>query len=63
MICENAYYKPGEDRPYCKSKRKSEEDEVFKDKCPLIFWCSMARRYENTGRAVDCIYRKEEKHE
>lgn len=59
MICENAYYKSGEDRPYCKNKHKEEDDSVLKGKCPLIYWCPMENRFVNTGQALDCIYRKE----
>lgn len=60
MICEKAYYKngtgEGRERLYCTDERVAE----FDGKCPLIYWCNITERYENTPDMMKCIYRGKE---
>lgn len=60
MLCENAYYKTEEYRAklYCRCKKKCDEDELFRDICPLIYWCPISERFENTKDMLRCIYRE-----
>lgn len=60
MLCENAYYREGDKRKrlYCKSMRKAAEDTITKDKCPLIYYCRINQRFENTTDMFDCRYRE-----
>ena len=58
MICENAYYKDGDKKLSCSSKRKLEEDQVFKDRCPLIYLCRISGKFENTADFTECPYRE-----
>lgn len=57
MICEKAYYpnETGENRErlYCKDERVTD----FDGKCPLIYWCTISEKYENTEDMFNCIYR------
>ena len=59
MLCENSFYKSKrkQERPFCKSERKQKEDSVFHDKCPLIYWCAVSERFEQTTDMFDCKYR------
>ena len=57
MICENAYYEDG--RLCCKVMN----DEVFGDKCPLIYYCTITGKFENTDDFLECKYRKETNHD
>lgn len=57
MLCEFAYYHEDDPiRPRC----RIHTDEVFGDKCPLIYLCKITCKYENTADAMECVYRKEE---
>lgn len=56
MLCENAYY-VGE-KVHCRDERKSNEDPVFKTKCPFVYYCAVDEKYENTTDMFDCIYRE-----
>ena len=59
MICEKAYYrnKTGENREklYCMDKRVVD----FEGKCPLIYWCPVSEKFENTIDMFGCPYRKD----
>ena len=57
MYCENAYYEDG--RLCCKVMN----DEVFGDKCPLIYYCTITGKFENTDDFLECKYRKETNHD
>lgn len=61
MICENAYYPNGtgenREKLYCKQKEVI-NDEFSKGKCPLIYWCSISEKFENTTDMFGCIYRE-----
>lgn len=52
MICGNAYYLDGKLR--CKVK----DDIIFGDRCPLVYYCTITGRFENTNDCLTCIYRK-----
>lgn len=58
MICEKAYYpnKTGENREklYCMDERVTE----FNGKCPLIYWCQVSEKFENTSDMFNCPYRE-----
>lgn len=58
MLCENAYYpnKTGEnrERPCCLNEKVTD----FDGRCPLIYWCSISERYENTADMFNCKYRE-----
>lgn len=62
MICENAYYSnknkmsDNRERLYCKDERVTE----FGGKCPLVYWCTVSERFENTVDMFNCQYRKGE---
>jgi hypothetical protein len=60
MFCENAYYPGGNEkgRLHCKSARKAAEDTMTKDKCPLIYYCRINQRFENTADMFNCQYRE-----
>lgn len=57
MICEKAYYPNGtgenRERLYCKDNRVTDLDK----KCPLIYWCTISEKFENTIDMFSCIYR------
>lgn len=59
MICEKAYYpnKTGENRArlYCMDERVTE---LFNGKCPLIYWCPVSEKFENTSDMFGCPYRE-----
>lgn len=59
MICEKAYYPNGSgenrERLYCKDKRL---DDFFNGKCPLIYWCPVSEKFENTSDMFSCPYRE-----
>ena len=61
MLCENAFYpnKTGEnrERPHCKCKEVIDDD-ITKGKCPLIYWCPISEKFENTTYMFNCIYRE-----
>lgn len=59
MICENAYYIDDnkETKPKCKNEAKVAEDEYFKDQCPLVYFCMVSGRYEQTTDMFYCKYR------
>ena len=56
MLCEFAYYVKDDPKPCC----EIQTDEVFGDRCPLIYLCKITGKYENTADAMNCRYRKEE---
>lgn len=60
MMCENAYHESDEYRAKlcCKCERKLKEDDFFKERCPLVYWCPINERYENTADMFNCIYRE-----
>ena len=51
MLCKNAYYPDGNEkgRLHCK---------IINAKCPLIYYCRINERFENTVDAFNCIYRE-----
>ena len=57
MLCKNAYYPDGNEkgRLHCKNEHKAADDPVMKDKCPLIYYCRINERFENTVDAFNCI--------
>lgn len=57
MICEKSYYDEN-GKLKCNDKNKLEADDVFKDLCPLIYYCPISEKYENTPDMFDCIYRR-----
>lgn len=59
MLCEYAYYKTDKksEKPYCNNKQKLLDDNVFKERCPLIYYCSISERFENTTDMFNCKYR------
>lgn len=59
MLCEYAYYKTEsqQERPCCNNKYKLEEDNFFKEKCPLVYYCTINERFENTSDMFKCKYR------
>ena len=61
MLCPNAYYESDEHRAKlcCKSERKLKEDTFMKDRCPLIYWCPISNKYENTMDMFYCTYRED----
>lgn len=62
MDCEYSYYPNGDgsgkEKPCCKNKKKIEEDNCFKDKCPLIYYCTIDERFEQTADMFNCRYRR-----
>lgn len=61
MICENAYYLNGTGENRERLRCKCEDvinDGVTRGECPLIYWCPINERYENTTDMFDCIYRE-----
>ena len=58
MFCINAYYPDGDEKQKlnCKNEKKLKEDEVFGEKCPLTYYCTVTERYENTYECMDCEY-------
>lgn len=59
MICENAYY-PNQtgnngERLYCKNEQII--NGFTEGKCPLVYWCNISEKFENTADMFDCIYR------
>jgi hypothetical protein len=61
MICENAYYLNGtgenRERLHCK-REEVINDDFTRGKCPLIYWCPISERYENTVDMFNCRYRE-----
>ena len=59
MLCEKAYYPNGDEtkKPCCTSKEKEAEDECFKNQCPLIYFCNINERFEQTIDMFECKYR------
>lgn len=59
MICEYAYYPNGDKKKKlnCKNKQKIKDDTFFKDRCPLIYYCTISERFENTVDMFKCKYR------
>lgn len=61
MICERAYYPNGtgehRERLFCECQEV--KNGFSKGKCPLVYWCNVSERFENTPEFFDCIYRKE----
>lgn len=62
MLCENAYYdnvnNVSRKRLLCSSEKKAKDDLMFGNKCPLIYFCQITERYENTADMFNCIYRR-----
>ena len=61
MICENAYYPNGTGKNRERLRCKCEEvinDNFAQGKCPLIYWCPINERYENTADMFNCKYRE-----
>lgn len=61
MLCENAYYPGNEEKPNCMCERKLKEDDYFNEKCPLIYYCTINERFEQTTEMFGCKYRSEKK--
>lgn len=59
MICEYSYYPEGNEKkkPCCKNERKLAEDDYFKDRCPLIYYCTINERFEQSTSMFGCKYR------
>lgn len=61
MICEKAFYPTGtgenRERLYCKDERSKD---FFNGKCPLIYWCAVSGKFENTSDMFGCPYREKE---
>ena len=59
MFCEYAYYPNGDEtkKLNCSNEQKLKEDKMFKDRCPLIYFCNVTERYENTTDMFNCFYR------
>lgn len=62
MLCNNAYYPniTGENRERLYCINQAVIDGFSKGKCPLVYWCPVSERFENTPDCLDCIYRKED---
>lgn len=60
MLCEYAYYPTNDkwEKPLCSNPKKIAEDKYFGNKCPLIYWCPIAGRFENTDIS-GCEFRKQ----
>ena len=62
MLCEKAYYPNGtgehRERVYCSDKRVAAT--VFDGKCPLVYWCTVSEKFENTTDMFNCKFRKDE---
>lgn len=58
MLCEYAYYE--NDDTQAKPKCKKSIDDYFDGYCPLIYYCKISGRYENTIDMKDCKYRGDE---
>lgn len=60
MLCEYAYYESEEPRSKlcCSNEQKLKEDQVFKKRCPLLYFCTISQRYENTDEFIHCTYRE-----
>ena len=60
MICEKSFYPNGtgenRERLYCSDERVKE----FNGKCPLIYWCPVSEKFENTSDMFNCPYREKE---
>lgn len=57
MLCENSYY-PNDnnnEKPNCRKM----DDNYFKGKCPLIYYCTINERFEQTTDMFGCKYRSE----
>lgn len=60
MLCENAYYLTPDDNSShlgCNNPKKLSEDDLFKQQCPFIYWCTISERFENTTDFMQCKYR------
>lgn len=59
MLCEKAYYPNGtgenHERVYCSDSRVTS----FEGKCPLVYWCAISEKFENTTGMFECTYRKD----
>ena len=60
MLCEKAYYKNGTGENMKKLYCSDERMQDFDGKCPLIYWCKIDEKYENTTDMFNCIYRGKE---
>lgn len=60
MLCQYAYYESDEYRAKlcCNNERKIKEDNFFGELCPLVYWCPINERFENTKDMFRCIYRE-----
>lgn len=63
MICEYSYYPSNSEKPHCKNEKKLLEDNYFKEKCPLIYYCPISERFEQTVDMLGCKYREEDKND
>lgn len=61
MICENSYYPNNNEKlkPCCKSEQKLKDD-LFGERCPLIYYCRISERFEQTADMFECKYRRKE---
>lgn len=61
MLCEKAYYpnKTGENRErvYCSDERATD---FFDGICPLVYYCTISEKFENTTGMFNCKFRKDE---
>lgn len=62
MLCPNARYNEI-GRLECTSKEKLENDKVFRERCPLVYWCGVRNRFENTANFVQCMFYKGDENE
>ena len=60
MLCEYAYYPDGDEtkKLNCNNEKKLREDDLFKHRCPLIYYCKISERFENTTDMFGCRYRR-----
>ena len=60
MICENSKYTGAGrlEKPVCTNPKKAIEDNVFGCKCPIIYYCPINDRFEQTEQMLHCPYRE-----
>ena len=62
MTCEYSRYPDGDktEKPVCTNEKKIAEDDYFGNKCPLIYYCTINERFEQTSDMLTCKYRRGE---
>ena len=58
MLCEKAYYPNGTGENREKLCCKDERNTNMGGRCPLIYWCKVSEKYENTTDMFDCVFRE-----